>query len=122
MKLELVGRDVSLRDFANHSGLSYNTLRCEVGKGLTSKRFQARIEDALGTAIFSEAAEFAERQRLTRLFGFNPVLSTLRGLQLLARDRRVPGWPKVASKRAALTQLIAAHLTQSQNKKVEHGD
>jgi len=78
VRSQLLGRGLFSREFARQLGCNADVLTNVISGCETSRRLRFRIEDKLGTAIWSSAEEFAARQRYVCGFWFGSLPAVTR--------------------------------------------
>jgi hypothetical protein len=85
----LIGSGLSREDFAKKVGISVGTLRqCLHGWKLTP-RIKRRIEAAFGRPVWTDKAEFDRQRALVEWLQFNPFLTPLKKVIVLARAKGI---------------------------------
>ena len=109
VRSQLLGRGLSRREFARQLGCNADVLTNVISGCETSRRLRFRIEDKLGTAIWSSAEEFAARQRMCVAFGSDPYLLSHGKLRALVLSHGIPG-AEATNRKSSLLALLQAHF------------
>lgn len=100
----LIARDWVIADLAQRVGLSANSLNAHFVDGFIKPRIQARVENAIGTALWFDPATFNRRQHAVSVLGFDPYVLTSTELRRRATALHIPGvWRRT---RDALSEAI----------------